>query len=101
MPTILTALSAVAQKLDGKYPGTTATLKFDLGSDGIYRIVITDGHCQAVQGDGDATATITMKLEDAVKLMSGKLNPMVAMTTGKIKVSGDMQVLMLLQGAMR
>jgi len=54
-----------------------------------------------VEGDGDATATIAMKLEDAVKLMSGKLNPMIAMTTGKIKVSGDIKVLMLLQGAMR
>ncbi len=101
MPPILAALSAVAQQLDGKYPGTTATLKFNLGADGIYRIVINDGRCHAVEGDGDATATIAMKLEDAVKLMSGKLNPMIAMTTGKIKVSGDIKVLMLLQGAMR
>ncbi|MBN2394348.1 MAG: beta-glucuronidase [Anaerolineae bacterium] len=100
-PPILAALSAVVQQLDSKYPGTTATLKFALGADGIYRIVIEDGRCHAEQGDGDATATITMKLEDAVKLMSGQLNPMIAMTTGKIKVSGDIKVLMLLQGAMR
>jgi beta-glucuronidase len=100
-PPLLAALSAVAQQLDGKYPGTTATLKFNLGTDGIYRIIIEDGRCHAVQGDGDATATIAMKLEDAVKLMSGKLNPMIAMTTGKIKVSGDIKTLMLLQGAMR
>ena len=99
-PPILAALSAVAQKLDGKYPGTTATLKFDLGDDGVYRIVIADGRCHAEQGDGDATATIAMKLEDAVKLMSGKLSPMIAVTTGKLKVSGDVKALMILQNAL-
>ena len=101
MPPILSALTTIAEKLDGKYPGTTATLKFDLGNDGVYRIVIEDGRCHAEEGDGDATASIAMKLDDAVKLVTGKLNPMIAMTTGKIKVSGDMKTLMLLQGAMR
>ena len=99
-PPILSALTAIAEKLDGKHPGTTATLKFDLGDDGIYRLLIEDGRCRAVEGDGAATATLTLQLVDAVKLMTGQLNPMIAMTTGKIKIGGDIKALMLLQGAM-
>jgi putative sterol carrier protein len=48
-------------------------------------------------GDGDAAATVKLASSDAVKMMTGKLNPMVAFTTGKIKVEGDMQALMILQ----
>ena len=78
----------------------TATLKFDLGKDKVYRLVFEDGACHAEEGDGDATTTVTMAAEDAVKMLSGELNPMVAFTTGKIRVSGDVSVLMALQGGL-
>ena len=97
---MLTALTVIAQKLDGKHPGITATLKFDLGDHGVCRLIIVDGRCHAVEGDGEASATVKMKAEDAMKLMTGKLNPMIAFTTGKIKVDGDISTLMLLQSAM-
>jgi putative sterol carrier protein len=41
-----------------------------------------------------------MKAGDAIKLMTGKLNPMVAFTTGKIMAEGDVRALMVLQGLM-
>jgi beta-glucuronidase len=91
-------LSGVAQKLDGRHPGAPKTIKFDLVDEGVYRLVIADdGSCGVEQGDGDAAATVKMTSADAVKMMTGKLNPMVAFTTGKIKVEGDMQALMILQ----
>jgi beta-glucuronidase len=95
-------LSSVASQLDGKHPGNPRTLKFDLGSEGIYRLIIdADGKCSVEQGDGEAAATVRLKVETATKLMTGKLNPMIAMTTGQIKIEGDMRALMILQSIRR
>jgi putative sterol carrier protein len=99
-PPFFQALTRVAQKLDEQNPETTATLKFNLTGEGIYRLVIEEGHCRAEQGDGEATAAVTMKAQDAVKLMTGKLNPVAAMMTGKFKVEGDLKTLMILQNAL-
>jgi putative sterol carrier protein len=38
-----------------------------------------------------------MKAKTARKFLAGKLNPMVAMTTGQIKAEGNLRVLMALQ----
>jgi putative sterol carrier protein len=92
-------LDQVAKGLDGKSTGEAKTIRFDLGDEGIYRLIIeADGACRAETGDGEATATLHMKASDAVKLLTGKLNPMIAFTTGKIKAEGDVRALMALQG---
>jgi len=39
--------------------------------------------------DEEADCTITMSLETYFKIQQGKLNPMMATLTGKIKVKGD------------
>ncbi len=100
MRSFFDALTALAQHLDGKHPDTSATLKFDLKGEGVYRLIIQKGKCTAVQGDGEAETTITIKPQDALKLVSGKLNPVVAFTTGKIKIKGDVGAARLLQGGM-
>jgi putative sterol carrier protein len=41
--------------------------------------------------DGSADTTITASLEDFDKLMNKKLNPMVAFTSGKVRLNGDMK----------
>jgi putative sterol carrier protein len=38
-----------------------------------------------------------VKPQDALKIFTGKLNPMIAITTGKIKLSGDAMAFMVLQ----
>jgi hypothetical protein len=96
----LAAFAGLAEKLDGANPGLTATLKFDLGEDATYRLVFEDGACRAEEGDGPATTTVRMKAEDGLKLISGELNPMAAFTSGKIKIEGDIRVLMAMQGAL-
>jgi acyl-CoA dehydrogenase len=40
---------------------------------------------------------VNIKAEDMEALMAGKLNPMMAFMSGKIKVKGDMGVAMKLQ----
>ena len=97
-PSFAEALAGVAQQLDGKNPGTTATIRFDIEGEGIYRLVIVDGECSVEAGDGKATARVRMKVRDGLKLMTGKLNPVIAFSTGKVKAEGDMSALMVLQG---
>jgi len=90
-------LAGLAHRLKGKQPGVTKTIRFDLKGADVYRLVIEDGRFSVEEGDGLATATIKVTPEDAVKLVTGRLNPMVAMMSGKVRVEGDIRSLMFLQ----
>ena len=94
---IQTLLEGLAQRANGKKPDLTTTLKFDFYEEGVYRLVIEQGACRIEPGDGDAVAAMKLKWKDAQKLFSGKLNPMVAIMTGKIKTEGDAREFMILQ----
>ena len=61
------------------------SLKFDCGDDGL--IVLADG--TAVTADRDADCTLRLSRENLIALLKGKLNPMMAMATGKLKLSGN------------
>jgi putative sterol carrier protein len=52
-------------------------------------------HAQGMAEKADAT--LTMASEDFVALTKGQLNPMNAFMSGKIKVAGDMGLVMKLQ----
>ena len=94
---ILQALEKVAQRLDGKHPGMNRSLGFELDGEGWFRLVFEDGRCRAEAGEGPTDAAIRMKPDDASRVLSGELNPIAAVMTGRIKVSGDMKALMILQ----
>jgi len=47
--------------------------------------------------DGEADCTISTSMENLIKLKNGDLNPMMAVMSGKVKVSGDMGLAMKLQ----
>ncbi len=70
----------------------SGSMKFDCGADGV--IVLADG--AATTTDRDADCTIALSRENLGKLLSGKLNPMTGVVTGKMKVSGDLAVAMRL-----
>lgn len=89
-------IAALAQRLDGKNPGLTAAIMFDLGEK-VFRIVFQDGVCHAEAGPGEANATVSMSAETAQQFFTGELNPMAAFMTGQIKIQGDITVLMALQ----
>lgn len=66
-----------------------ATVKFCLKGEGV---VSVDATCEPVsvsRDDHSADTTITISSKDLIKLMDGRLDPMVAFTMGKIKVSGS------------
>ncbi|HQU67636.1 MAG TPA: SCP2 sterol-binding domain-containing protein [Albidovulum sp.] len=66
------------------------SLTFDCGADGV--IVLADGTASTVPQPTDCTLTISR--ENLQSLLKGKLNPMMALATGKLKLSGDMKVAM-------
>ena len=71
-------------------------MKFDLGGEHLF-IDGTKGGNQINRADGTADCTVTLSQEDFVKLAQGKLNPMGAVMSGKMKIDGDMSVAMKLQ----
>ncbi|MCY1126453.1 SCP2 sterol-binding domain-containing protein [Frigidibacter sp. RF13] len=68
----------------------TGSLKFDCGDVGV--IVLADG--TATTADRKTDCTLKISEDNLVKLLTGKLNPMAGVMTGKLKVSGDLTVAM-------
>ena len=81
-----------------------ATIQQVITSDGDgthYWIVIADGEIDLGVGDVEgADATITQSYETAVNLATSELSVVTAFMTGKVKVTGNMGLLMGLQGAL-
>ena len=72
------------------------TLKFDFGGEYIY--IDGTGDSNAVSTENkNADCLIIISKEDFQELISGNLNPMMAMMSGKIKIKGDRSVAMSLQ----
>lgn len=71
------------------------------GEETRYWIVIADGAIDMGIGDLDPVdATITESYDSAVALSKGDLNAVTAFMTGKIKIAGNMAMLLGLQGAL-
>ena len=83
--------------------GQTATIQQVInGDDGEtkYWIKIAEGAIDMGVGEADgAEATITQSYDTAVKLAKNELSAVTAFMTGKIKVGGNMGLLLGLQGA--
>jgi putative sterol carrier protein len=66
-----------------------------------YWITIGDGKIDLGVGDIDGEdATITQSYESAAALAKGELSPVTAFMTGKLKIAGNMGMILGLQGAL-
>ncbi len=81
------------QEAIGKSGGLDKSVKFDFGDDGQIFASGTDVKAE----DAEADCTISVSKDDFLALAAGKLDPMMAFMSGKLKVSGDMSVAMSLQ----
>lgn len=68
----------------------SGSLKFDCGDEGV--IVLADG--TATTADRETDCTLRLSQDNLVSLLKGKLNPMMALATGKLKLSGSPTVAM-------
>ena len=71
------------------------TLKIKMAEGVIYIDGMGDSNT-VHQDDIDAECTLVTSLDDFKSLISGSLNPMMAVMTGKLKIEGDMGVAMKL-----
>lgn len=77
------------------------TYQFDLSGPqgGTWWVKVADG--KATSGKGAAenpTTTLSADAEDYVKIATGKLNATTAFMSGKLKIKGDMNMALKLQG---
>jgi putative sterol carrier protein len=93
------ATTAIRNKV-GEDCGLDASMKFDLGADGVIFIDATVVPNVVTNDDKDAQCTIGVALKDLDAMMEGELDPTVAFMSGKLRVEGDMSVAMKLSGVM-
>jgi hypothetical protein len=98
-PDMHLVLQELARRLDGKSPGTTGVIKFNVAGDQTYRLFIEAGKCRLEVSDGEADAAMTATGENLMALFSGKLKPMAAFMSRKIKFDGNLQLLGVLTAA--
>jgi len=81
----------------GADSGLNATLKFDMGSDGI---IVIDGKSTpntVTNAASETDCTVGITLDNLQAMLDGDLEPATGFMAGKLKVSGDMSVAMRLQ----
>ena len=90
------ATQAIRTKV-GADSGLGATLKFDMGADGV---IVIDGKStpNTVSNDNiDTECTVGISMDNLQARLDGNLDPATGFMAGKLKVSGDMSVAMRLQ----
>jgi putative sterol carrier protein/uroporphyrinogen-III decarboxylase len=92
-------LEELSRRLDGKRPDVSGTIKFNVSGECIYRLFIQDGKCRLDASDGSSNAGMTGSAKNLLALFTGKLNPMAAFMTRKIKFEGDLKLLGVLTAA--
>lgn len=79
---------------------TKAVIKIELSGEGggVWTVNVGNGQCTVTpDGDQPAQATISASADDFLALMQGQLNPVSAFMMGKIRVTGDMALVMKFQ----
>ncbi len=74
--------------------GLSTLFHFDIADSGTYTVKLDDGKLDVSEGlNGDAECKVTASAETLKKLLSKDLNPMMAMMTGKLKISNPGEML--------
>lgn len=80
--------------------GLGAVIRFDFGDDGQWLIDASGPVAKVSHEELEPACTIRSTAATLIKLLDGSLDPMLAFTLGRIKVSGSMGVAMKLANAL-
>jgi putative sterol carrier protein len=81
--------------------GLNAQIQFDLSGEagGQWVVSVADGQVTTARGAApNPNVTATLSAADFVLMVNGEMKPMNAFMTGKLKIKGDMALVMKLQG---
>lgn len=87
---------SVARSINERNSDITATYQFVVErADGrdAYRLVIIDGQCELLLGEGEATSTVITGQDDAPLIFSGRFDSMKAFMEGRIRIEGDLMAM--------
>lgn len=101
----MATVAELFEKMPGQFQadkaaGMNAVILFDLSGEGggQWNVTIADGTCAVAQGVVDSPkSTVRMDAGDYHDMIVGKLNPMMAFMSGKVKVEGDLNTVMKFQ----
>ena len=100
--TLVEALQGMISSFNpAKAKGVNATVQLNASGDdgGTYHINVADGKCEMVTGAAaNPTVTIDVAAQDWIDITSGKLDPTRAFMTGKLRIKGDLGLMMRFQG---
>ena len=92
----MTQLTERVRKAVGSDSGIDATIKFIFPNEGIIYIDGASAPNTVTNDDKDAKITITVSKENFEKIIDHKLNPKLALMTGKMRLKGDIRIAMRL-----
>ena len=81
-------------------PNLGKSIKLQL-DEGIIYIDMTGDKAQVSNDDKEADTVVITNVDVLDQLRNGKINPMMAMMSGKVKIKGDMGLAMKLQGLLK
>lgn len=74
--------------------GQNTVFHFDVADAGQFTVAVSDGKMNVQEGlSGDPSCKVSCSADSFGKLISGDLNPMMAMMTGKLKISNPGEML--------
>ncbi len=76
--------------------GASTVFHFDIDGDGggQFTVALEDGKVDVKDGfEGEAKCKVTASSQNLVSVVTGKLNPMMAVLTGKVKISNQGELL--------
>lgn len=93
----LESLTQAIRTKVGDDSGLDATLKFDMGTDGVIIIDAKSTPNTVSNENSDVDCTVGITMDNLQAMLDGDLEPATGFMAGKLKVSGDMSVAMRLQ----
>lgn len=97
----IAAMTAMAQSFNpNKAKGVNAVIQLNILGEagGHYVIKVADQKMEYAEGQAaDANTSIDVKAEDWLRIMTGRMDPAVAFMAGKLKISGDLGLMMRFQ----
>ena len=83
-----------------KAKGVSAVVQLNATGEGggVYHINVADNKCELVEGAAASpTVTIDVAAQDWIDITAGKLDPTRAFMTGKLRIKGDLGLMMRFQ----